>query len=586
MNKLLRFYVYVRPCIKQLVGAVIFGALFGICSGFGMPVIFDKVLRKIFMEQSSSSQSIWYIVGVAMMLPTIFALRAIFGYLSGYLMTYASLEVLRRLKLEIFSKLQSYPVAFFERFNTGDLLTRLTNDTASVQSILLSFSSEIFRQPLQVVGALGFLLYLCFTKGQVIFLLFFLAAVPFCIMPVQLIRKNMKRFAGKAQIGLSDMAQLFGENLDAVHEVRVFNLQKSQINKFSGINDLIKYYSLKLAKYELMQQPFMEFLAATMVAVTFVYAYFGGIDFPTFSAIGIALYFTIDPIKRIIRMSTDLIKTLPLIDRILEILDYKTTVPEPENPVEIGRVKGDLKFEGVSFAYGDKTVLKNINIEIPSGLSCALVGESGAGKSTFAKLAMRLYNPESGSITMDGVDLRDIRGADYAANLGSVPQYPVLFNDTVYNNIIAAKPDAFEAEVYAAAKMAYAHEFILELENGYQTVVGERGDRLSGGQKQRIALARVFLKNPPFIVLDEATSALDVNSEAFIQQAVDSLMRDRTMLIIAHRFSTIRNVGRIIVFREGAIIGYGTHNQLMASCEYYRGLYESQMAKLGSEESI
>lgn len=579
MKKLLRFTVYIKPCIPQLAAAIIFGALFGLCSGFGMPVIFDKVLRKIFMEKGGEEQTFWYIVGIAMLLPTIFALRAIFGYLSGYLMTYTSLEVLRRLKQDIFQKIQGYPIAFFEKFTSGDLLTRLTSDTVSVQTVLLSFSSEIFRQPLQVVGALGFLLYLCYTKGQVVFLLIFLAAVPFCILPVQMIRKNMKRFAGKAQVRLSDMAQLFGENLDAAHEVRVFSLQKPQIEKFDGMNKEVKWYSLKMAKYELMQQPFMEFLAASMVSVTFVYAYFGDIDFPTFSAIGIALYFTIDPLKRVIRMCTDFVKIMPLIERIRDVLDYETTVPEPLNPVKIGRVKGMLTFSNVDFAYNNKTVLKNVNIEIPAGTSCALVGASGAGKSTFARLAMRLYDPVSGSIKIDGVNLRDISSKDFMENLGSVPQYPVLFNDTVYNNILLAKPDAAKEEIVKAAKMAYAHEFIEGLDEGYDTVVGERGDRLSGGQKQRIALARVFLKNPPLIVLDEATSALDVNSEAFIQKAVDSLMKDRTMLIIAHRFSTIRNVRKIIVFHEGEIIDFGSHDELIGRCAEYRRLYEKQNSK-------
>ncbi len=578
MKKFLRFTVYLKPCIPHLIAAVIFGALFGACSGFGMPIIFDKVLRQIFMEQSTESRSVYYIVSIAMLLPLIFGLRAIFGFLSGYLMTFVSLELARQLKLEIFKKIQHYPIAFFDKFNTGDLLTRLTNDTNSLQAVLISFSAEIFRQPLQVVGALSFLLYLCITKGEVVFLLFFFAAIPFCILPVQLIRKNMKRYSREAQIKLSAMAQQFGENLDAVHEVRVFSLQEPQIDNFSKANTLFKKFALKLAKYELIQQPFMELLAATVVSVTFVYAYFGGIDFPTFSAIGLALYFTIDPIKRIVRISTDFIKTAPMVDRISEILDYISTVPESENPVKLENVKGDLSFENVDFSYSGKTVLKNVNINIPAGTSCALVGASGAGKSTFAKLAMRLYDPINGAVKMDGIDLRDIKTVEFMENLGSVPQYPVLFNDTVFNNILLAKPSATKEEVYSAAKMAYAHDFILELEDGYETVVGERGDRLSGGQKQRIALARVFLKNPPFIVLDEATSALDVKSEAFIQQAVDSLMKERTMLIIAHRFSTIRNVSKIIVFNEGEIVDFGTHSELIERCSHYQHLYNQQLS--------
>ena len=213
----------------------------------------------------------------------------------------------------------------------------------------------------------------------------------------------------------------------------------------------------------------------------------------------------------------------------------------------------------------------------------AVDGFSSCGKSTFAKLSMRLYDPIEGSIKLDGIDLRDIRQRDFMDNLGSVPQYPVLFNDTVYNNILVARPGATKEEVEAAAKMAYAHDFILELENGYDTVVGERGDRLSGGQKQRIALARVFLKNPPLLVLDEATSALDVNSEAFIQKAVDSLMKDRTMLVIAHRFSTIKNVQKIIVFENGRIVDFGSHEELMGRCRTYRRLYEKQAERISSK---
>ena len=217
-----------------------------------------------------------------------------------------------------------------------------------------------------------------------------------------------------------------------------------------------------------------------------------------------------------------------------------------------------------------------MNIKIPAGTSCALVGESGAGKSTYAKLVMRFYDPTTGSITIDGVDLKKMRSYDLRKNLGSVPQYPVLFNDTIYNNILLAQPEATEAEVYAAARAAFAHDFIEELEDGYQTRVGERGDRLYGGQKQRIAIARVFLKDPPLIVLDEATSALDVNSEAFIQRAIDKLMNERTMFIIAHRFSTIRNVQKIIVFKEGRIIAFGTHDALYKECPYYKRLYAKQ----------
>ena len=576
MKKYSRYIKYVKEKAWVLALALLLGLAFGASSGFGMPVIFDKVLKQIFNPPEGVSYSMWHVFGVAMLIPLVFIVRAITGYLSGYLMSYVSLDVLRSIKQDLFASVQDYPLSFFDKHTTGDLFVRLSTDTQAVQSILLSFASEMIRQPVQVIGAVSFLIYMCWTNNNVVFLLVFIAAVPFCIIPVQLIRKNLKRCAKMSAQSLGAIAQCFNENLSAAHEVRVFNLQEAQKSKFNAMNISFQKLVLQITKYELCQQPLMEVLAAVMVSSTFVYAYQSKIDFSTFAAIGLALYFTIDPIKRIVRMITDFIKITPSFERLNQILDYVSTVPEPKNPVEIGELKGKVEFENVNFAYADKPVLNDANITIPAGTSCALVGESGAGKSTFAKLVMRFYDPVSGNVKIDGINLKDMRSHDLRKNLGSVPQYPVLFNDTVYNNILLAKPDATKEEVYAAAKAAYAHDFIMELENGYDTCVGERGDRLSGGQKQRIAIARVFLKNPPILVLDEATSALDVNSEAFIQQAIDKLMEDRTMFIIAHRFSTIRNVQKIIVFKEGNIIDFGTPAELYERCPYYKTLYDKQ----------
>ena len=579
MKRYSRYFKYVKPRIWYLVGALVAGLLFGASSGFGMPVIFDKVLKRIFIPEDGHTYSLWYIFGVAALIPTIFIIRALTGYLSGYLMSFVSLDVLRRIKQDLFSQVQDYPLSFFDKHTTGDLFVRLTGDTQSVQTILLSFASEMIRQPVQVIGALSFLAYMCITKGEIVFLLVFIAAVPFCIIPVQMMRRNLKRFSRMSVESTGKIAQHFNENLAAAHEVRVFNLQESQKRKFWDMNLNLQNLALKITKYELLQQPLMEVLAASMISITFVYAYKVKIEFSTFAAIGLALYFTIDPIKRIVRMCTDFIKITPSFDRLNEVLDYVSSVPEPKNPVEVGALRGEIEFKNVNFAYAEKTVLHNVNIKITAGTSCALVGESGAGKSTFAKLVMRFYDPTSGVVCVDGINLKDMRSHDLRKNLGSVPQYPVLFNDTVYNNILLAKPDATEAEVYAAARAAFAHDFITELEDGYQTMVGERGDRLSGGQKQRIAIARVFLKNPPLIVLDEATSALDVKSEAFIQQAIDKLMHERTMFVIAHRFSTIRNVKKIIVFKDGEIVGFGSHAELYETCQHYRELYDRQTSE-------
>ena len=574
MNRYTRYIEYLKPRKWYLATAIFFAILYGASSGFGLPVIIKVVLADVFNPPDGVEYSAWQIIGIASLIPVVFLIRALTGYFSGYLMSVCSLDVLRRIKQDIFSKIQSYPFAFFDKYTTGDLFVRLSNDTTNVQSILLNFSSEIVREPLQVVFAIGALAYLSYENSNVIFLLVFFLAVPFCILPVQIVRKRLKQHSRKSQEELGHMAQLFTENLDAVHEVRIFNLQDQQNEKFDKKNTSYQNLAVKVAKYQLIQQPFMEVLAAVLVAITFVYSYFGHIKFETFAAIGVTLYFIIDPVKRVLRMWSDFLKTTPMIDRLNEILDYKSTVPESENPVKIKRLKGDVEFDGVDFAYNDKTVLKDAAIKIPAGTSCALVGESGAGKSTFAKLVMRFYDPVSGEVRIDGVNIKDMSLHDLHANIGSVPQYPVLFNDSILNNIALAKPDATREEIISAATNAYANDFIMELENGYDTVVGKRGDRLSGGQKQRIAIARVFLKNSPIIILDEATSSLDSNSEAFIQMALDNLMQNRTVFIIAHRFSTIRNVQKIIVFKDGKIIDFGSHSDLIQRCEHYKNLYK------------
>lgn len=432
MKRYSRYIAYIKPKVWYLVGALLSGLLFGASSGFGMPVIFDKVLKRIFMPEDGVAYSLWYVFGVAMLIPLVFIIRAITGYLSGYLMSYVSLDVLRRIKQDLFSRVQDYPLSFFDKHTTGDLFVRLTTDTQAVQTILLSFASEMIRQPVQVVGALSFLAYMCLTKGEVVFLLVFIAAVPFCIIPVQMMRRNLKRCAKMSAESLGAIAQCFNENLAAAHEVRVFNLQEPQKKKFWNMNVSFQKLVLKITQYELLQQPMMEVLAATMVSITFVYAYKVNIDFSTFAAIGLALYFTIDPIKRIVRMWTDFIKITPSFDRLNEVLDYVSTVPEAENPAKVDALRGEIEFKNVNFAYSDKPVLHNANIKIPAGTSCALVGESGAGKSTFAKLVMRFYDPTSGSITVDGIDLKDMSLFDLHKNLGSVPQYPVLFNDTTF----------------------------------------------------------------------------------------------------------------------------------------------------------
>ncbi len=291
----------------------------------------------------------------------------------------------------------------------------------------------------------------------------------------------------------------------------------------------------------------------------------------------LALYACYEPIKKLGSVNNEIKRGLGALDRLEEVFQAPVEITDPESPAPLARAQGQLNYEGVSFAYkADEPVLRQVNVTIPAGTVCALVGPSGAGKSTFANLVPRFYDVTEGRLALDGIDVRSLRLADLRRNIALVSQEPVLFNDTIYHNLLLGRPDATREEVEQAAKDAYAHEFILQQPDGYATVVGERGGKLSGGQKQRIALARAFLRNAPILILDEATSALDGDSEAAIQAALKKLMVGKTVLIIAHRFSTIRDASLILVFEEGRIVGRGDHSTLYADNPLYRSLYDRQ----------
>jgi subfamily B ATP-binding cassette protein MsbA len=342
---------------------------------------------------------------------------------------------------------------------------------------------------------------------------------------------------------------------------------------------------MKIVKYAQALTPAIEVISAAGIAVTLVYAYRSGLKLETFIALITALYSSYEPVKKLGALNNELKRGTAALDRLEVVLHEPVTIADPAQPAAVGRLRGDVTFEGVTFAYqADVPVLRDVSIAIPAGTVCALVGPSGAGKSTFANLVPRFYEVASGRVAIDGVDLRAMRLADLRRNIAVVSQDPVLFNDTILENLLlgrAVRPELAErgatrAEVEQAARDAFAHNFITTLPQGYETVVGERGASLSGGQRQRIALARAFLRNAPILILDEATSALDSESEAFIQAALQKLVVGKTVFIIAHRFSTIRDATKILVFDRGQIVAHGTHTQLYGGNALYKSLFDRQ----------
>lgn len=576
MNRLRPYFRYLRPHRTLLIAATLCGILAGVASGAGLPLMISRTFPVIFGEGARELTTM-EIVLVTLWLPSVFLVRGVAGYLNGYLIQRTGTRVLEDIRLDFFRKLQVLPLSFFQKNSSGDLISRGIADAAQLQVTLTTIANEIVKSPAALLGAVGFVAYKAFVIDGLSFVLITLAIVPASVLPIRFIGRKLVNRAGRIQAELGAVSSCLSENLSAVREVRAFSLEERETRRFAGVSELLIRAQLKFAKYDKALTPLIEIVSAIGLTVTLFYAYRIGIELEVFVSLITALYASYDPIKKLGNLNNELKRGLGALDRLEAVLNAPVAITDRPDARPCASARGDLAFEQVSFAYRpDEPVLRNLSIRIPAGTVCALVGPSGSGKSTFANLVPRFFDPLQGRVTFDGVDLRDLRLADLRRQIAIVSQDPVLFNDTIYQNLLIARPEATRAEVEAAARAAYAHDFVTAFPEGYETIVGERGARLSGGQKQRLALARAFLRNAPVLILDEATSALDTESEAVIQEALKRLVIGKTVLIIAHRFSTIRDASLILVFDQGEIVAQGAHADLYARSPLYKALSDRQ----------
>ena len=576
MKRFFPYYKYLFEVKGPFIIAVIAGIVYGAVAGAGLPLVMREVLPGVFSDEQ---RSLWDLIFAAALLPAIYLVQGIAQFVNTYLINFCGFKVVEGIQVDVFSRIQKLPLSFFHKNKSGDLLSRLTGDTQQMRTAIVDVSNDIVVQPMKLIGAIGALVYMSMQKSEFFILLVCLATVPACVFPIRMIGKKLFRKAKVVQAQAGDLTASITDGLQAPMEIRAYNMQQSVIERFR--QQIINLFAsrMKVVKYDKSMTPIIDVITIFGAAAAIVYAGYSGMEFKKdVVPLLTALYLSYNPLKRLGKIHTKIQRATASLDRVEYILHHDNNLADVENPTDLGEVKGDVEFKDVSFAYDNDLVLRDINVSIPAGQVVAIVGPSGAGKSSFAGLIPRFYDVTTGRISIDGHDIRSVKKYDLRESIAIVSQTPVLFNETVMENIRIGRPSASDAEVIEAARNAHAHDFIQTLDGGvgYDTSVGERGTLLSGGQRQRIAIARAFLKDAPILILDEATSALDSESEAEIQKALEGLVVGRTTFIIAHRFSTIKIAHRILVFSDGDLVADGPHEAIYPTNALYRELYDRQ----------
>ena len=484
--------------------------------------------------------------------------------------------VVRDIRNQLYRKITSLPLGFFSEERKGDIIARMSGDVQEVESSIMSSLDMLFKNPILIVAYFATLMFVSWQLT-----LFTLVFVPLMGWVMGMVGRKLKQKSIKAQALWSDTMSQVEETLGGLRIIKAFCAEEKMNRRFDRINSDYRENVRRVNTRQQMAHPMSEFLGTVMIVIVL---WFGGmlvlggngLSGPTFIYYMVILYSIINPLKEFSKASYNIPKGLASMERIDKILKAENTIREKPQPVHVAGFNSKIELRDVSFRYGEKWVLRHINFTIEKGKTIAIVGQSGGGKSTLVDLIPRYYDVQEGEVLIDGVNVKDMAIHDLRQLIGNVNQEAILFNDSFRNNISFGVDGATQEQIEAAARIANAHDFIMETEHGYDTNIGDRGSRLSGGQRQRVSIARAILKNPPILILDEATSALDTESERLVQQALEHLMKTRTTVAIAHRLSTIKNADEICVIHEGQIVERGTHEELLAKGGYYKKLNDMQ----------
>jgi len=518
------------------------------------------------------------LISISMLVVLTSLLKNGFRYLALYNLAPVRNGVVRDIRNDIYDKTLDLPLAYYSQGRKGDLISRMTNDVQQIETTVIHSFSMLLRDPMTIIVYMGWLLLM---SPQLT--LFVLVLLPLAGYVIGRIARTLKPTALKGQGKMGILLSVMEETLTGLRIIKAFNAEEKMQRQFRSLNSLYTRIMNKLYRRQDLASPLSEFLGTTVFIIILMYGgslvLSGGSSLSPEAFVGYLAIFSqiIQPAKYFSKAWYDIQKGMASAERIDKLLSAEVTIRDSSNAIPKKDFTSDIVFEGVSFRYEDNYVLKNINIRIRKGQRVALVGQSGAGKSTFVDLIPRFYDVEEGEIRIDGIPLADIRIKDLRSLMGNVNQEPILFNDTFFNNIAFGEAGASQEDVIKAAMIANAHDFIMESPLGYHTNVGDRGGKMSGGQRQRISIARAVLKNPPILILDEATSSLDTESEKLVQQALTNVMQNRTSIVIAHRLSTIVHADLICVMHEGRIVETGTHNELLKLNGIYNKLHGLQL---------